>query len=173
MVAGSSAPSPSASFHTTTIALRGSKSLDWFHRATKRIEADKTRVDPPVFPAETLHGKKRARVFLDIQFGGQRDATPQPAHSIHSIGWNPAKQRQPAKEGGAPAQATPAAAGEASSPAAAAGEGAKEGGGGGGGEVTVSRSVVELADDIVPFTVENFLRVSNVCATSHAAGAVV
>ena len=88
---------------------RGSKNLDWYYNAIARREELKDAVDPPVFPAETLHGRKRARAFIDFRIGQGAD-----------------------------------------------------GGGGGGAEApsaaAVSRVVVELADDIVPLAVENFLR---------------
>lgn len=51
---------------------RGSKNLDWFYNAI--AEEAKVKVEHPVYPAEPLHGRKRARVFMDFQFG--REATP-------------------------------------------------------------------------------------------------
>lgn len=79
---------------------RGSKNLDWYINAIARREELKDVVEPPVFPAETLHGRKRARAFIDFQTG--RDEP--------------------------------------------------------GAEPVVSRVVVELADDLVPLAVENFIR---------------
>lgn len=79
---------------------RGSKNLDWYINAIARREELKDVVDPPVFPAETLHGRKRARAFIDFQTG--RDEP--------------------------------------------------------GVEPAISRVVVELADDLVPLAVENFIR---------------
>lgn len=81
----------------------GTKHLDWYQNALRRQEELKTHVEPPPYPAEPLHGRKRARAFIDFQIGK-------------------------AEEGGdaAPTQ----------------------------------RVVLELADDIVPNTVTNFLNVS-------------
>lgn len=79
---------------------RGTKNLDWYINAVARREALKDVVEPPVFPAETLHGRKRARAFIDFQTGRAES----------------------------------------------------------GAEAAVSRVVVELADDLVPLAVENFLR---------------
>ena len=50
----------------------GTKHLDWYAAALRRQEALRTQVSPPPYPAEPLHGRKRARVFFDLQFG--RDA---------------------------------------------------------------------------------------------------
>lgn len=63
-------------------------------------------VEPPVFPRNPLHGKPRARAFIDWQAGKDADAA-------------------------------------------------------------VQRVVIELADDIVPVTVENFLKVG-ACAGDAA-----
>jgi cyclophilin family peptidyl-prolyl cis-trans isomerase len=90
-----------AGFHSSAHASRGSKNLDWYFNALDAVEKRKAHVEPPVFPKETLHGKKRARAYLDFAFG--RDSN----------------------DGAANAQ----------------------------------RVVVELADDIVPTTVSNFLTV--------------
>lgn len=89
-------------FHTSGVASRGTKNLDWYVKAVRKIEYTKKQVVKPVFPVETLHGRKRARAFLDLKVG--EDQT------------------------GAPA--------------------------------TVSRVVIELADDVTPTTVANFLSVS-------------
>lgn len=75
---------------------RGSKNLDWFINAVAAREARKDVIDMPVFPTATLHGRKRARAFIDFQIGREAEAT--------------------------------------------------------------SRVVVELADDLVPLAVDNFLR---------------
>lgn len=84
--------------HTTTALYRGSKNLDWYRNALRRIEQEKNRINPPIFPVETLHGKPRQRMALDFQIGKDTDNN-------------------------------------------------------------VQRIVIELADDIVPLTVSNFIKV--------------
>jgi hypothetical protein len=126
--ASTSFASPRRGFHATAAAARGSKNLDWYFNALRRIEREKSRPEVPVFPAETLHGRKRARVFVDVAFGAP--ATP---------------------EGAAAAAASGAAAPAAQPPAAAAAAAAASG--------PTQRIVLELADDIVPMTVENFVQV--------------
>lgn len=101
-----STPSPSV-LSPSHGGRRGTKNLDWFYSAIAEQEAAKDIADAPPFPTEpVVAGRKRARAFLDFQFG--KDA------------------------------------GDAAAP--------------------VGRVVVELADDIVPLTVENFLQVSHWCS---------
>ena len=97
-----SAAHPRRLLHATPAAARGSKNLDWYYNALEEREESRLRVAEPVFPAETLHGRKRARAFIDFQLGAAD----------------------------APDGATP-----------------------------LGRVVVELADDLVPLTVRNFLNV--------------
>lgn len=97
---------------TTAPLLRGSKNLDWYFNALREQELARQAVDAPVFPAEPLHGRRRARAFIDFQTGGR-------------VG------------GGA---------------------------GGGADAAPLQRVVVELADDIVPLTVRNFLEVRQAAA---------
>jgi len=88
-----------AYIHTTTILQRGSKNLDWYRNALRRIEQEKNRINPPIFPTtETLHGKPRQRMVLEFQIGKESD------NNIQKI-------------------------------------------------------IIELADDIVPLTVSNFVKV--------------
>jgi cyclophilin family peptidyl-prolyl cis-trans isomerase len=90
----------STSASASHLGRRGTKNLDWYINAVAKREELKDVVDPPVFPIETLHGRKRARAFIDFQTGREESAV----------------------------------------------------------EANVSRVVVELADDLVPLAVENFLR---------------
>jgi hypothetical protein len=108
---------------------RGSKHLDWFINAVARGEAAKAAAPTSVMPADPLHGRKRARAFLDFSFG------------------------RPA----APAAASPAGADVAAAAAAPP-------------PPVVSRVVVELADDIVPRTVTNFLQVRSCGACDRGGG---
>ena len=63
----------------TSAPLRGTKHLDWYQQALRRQEELRSHVDPPPYPAEPLHGRKRARAFFDFQFG--RDAPDAAAES--------------------------------------------------------------------------------------------
>lgn len=63
----------------TSTPLRGTKHLDWYQQALRRQEELRSHVDPPPYPAEPLHGRKRARAFFDFQFG--RDAPDAAAES--------------------------------------------------------------------------------------------
>ena len=96
---------------------RGTKNFDWYNVAMAEAAAAKTAVEAPPFPPELTPGRKRARAFIDFQFGA--DAAP---------------------------AAAPAAAAPADAAAAAPG-------------AAVSRVVVELADDLLPLTCDNFLQV--------------
>lgn len=49
--------------------LMGTKHLDWYFNSLRRQEELKQTVAPPPYPSETLHGRKRQRVFFDVQFG--------------------------------------------------------------------------------------------------------
>lgn len=89
-------------FHLTSKLDRGSKNLDWFVKAVRKLDKMKTAPEIPPFPIETLHGKNRKRAYIDFKFGKDTEESKAP----------------------------------------------------------VSRIVVELADDIVPTTVANFLAVS-------------
>ena len=57
-------------FRTCTPLHRGTKHLDWYHRSLRQEEFDRAR-GPALapFPLETIHGRPRARCFLDFQFG--------------------------------------------------------------------------------------------------------
>ncbi len=122
--------------HTSRPALRGTKNLDWYHRALRQQEFEKQRgAAPPPFPVETLHSRPRARCYMDFTFGVAGDKQGEGAAAAAPAG---------AGATGAAAAAAAAAAGAApaAAPAAAA---------------PVHRVVFELADDIVPVTVGNFL----------------
>lgn len=116
---------------------RGTKNLDWYTNALAAAEEATTAVDVPVFPSETLHGRKRARAFIDIAFGGGGSGS----------------------SGGSGAASAPAA------PASGSGAGSSPAGVSASSDAgAVSRVVVELADDIVPITVDNFLQVRGLVA---------
>lgn len=59
-------------FHATASAC-GNKHLDWYFNAIREAEAAKHFVPPPVMPAQTLHGRKRARAYFDFKFGRDND----------------------------------------------------------------------------------------------------
>jgi cyclophilin family peptidyl-prolyl cis-trans isomerase len=105
-------------FHTTGVSYRGTKHLDWFHNALDK-ETSTQRQGPPPFPLDPLHGRARARAYLDFAFGAPGGSSgssegPQGASSLHRV-------------------------------------------------------VFELADDIVPVTVDNFL---SLCARPPKEGYV-
>ena len=54
---------------TSSARLMGTKHLDWYFNSLRRQEELKQQKVPPPYPAETLHGRKRARAFFDVQFG--------------------------------------------------------------------------------------------------------
>lgn len=55
---------------------RGTKHLDWFYSAIGDLEAAKGASAAPAYPPEPLHGRRRARVFFDFQWGRERAAGP-------------------------------------------------------------------------------------------------
>jgi cyclophilin family peptidyl-prolyl cis-trans isomerase len=85
--------------HVTSTILRGTKSLDWYINALAQREASKDILPTTIFPScIPLHGRKRARAYLDIATGTNAEAA-----------------------------------------------------------ANASRIVIELADDLVPLAVTNFL----------------
>jgi len=122
-----SARAPARALHASAPPLRGSKHLDWYVRELRARELAATRVAPLVFPAEPLHARARARAFVDFSFGA------------------------PARAAGGDA-AAPAAGAAAAAPAAAAPAGAAA-----APRAALHRVVFELADDVVPVTVANWL----------------
>ena len=85
--------------HTSPPLLRGTKNLGWYHRALQQQERDKARgAAPPPFPEAPLHGRARARCYLDFSFGAAGEAGGEAAKG--------AAAAAPA----APAAAAPAAA---------------------------------------------------------------
>lgn len=117
-------PRPGSSFlHTTGVSYRGTKHLDWFHNALDQ-ESAAQRLPPP-FPLDPLHGRPRARAYLDFAFG---------------------------------------------SPGGNSSGNSNEGAGGEGQAASaLHRVVFELADDVVPVTVDNFL---SLCARPSKEGYV-
>jgi len=135
-----------AGFHSSSSLLRGTKNLDWLRRTTARLERIASESKVPVFPSEPLHGRKRARAFFDIGLG---------------------ESESPQKEGGGGVSSNP------SSSLAVAGSSSTSLPSKVGSGVIVNKSVIsdrivfELADDIVPVSSENFLRL---CERPEGAG---
>jgi cyclophilin family peptidyl-prolyl cis-trans isomerase len=134
--------------HASAPLQRGTKHLDWFFRAARARELAPLRAPLRVFPDEPLHGRQRKRVFIDFAVGGGGGGG---AGSGAATG---------AAAPAAAATAAPAAAvAAASAPAVVAPAAAP----------ALTRVVVELADDVVPVTVANFLALA---AAPHGAGYV-
>jgi cyclophilin family peptidyl-prolyl cis-trans isomerase len=136
-------------FHSSSSLLRGTKNLDWLRRTTARLERIASESKVPVFPSEPLHGRKRARAFFDIGLG---------------------ESESPQKEGGAGTNSNNS---NPSSSLAVAGSGSASLPSKVGSGISVNKSVIsdrivfELADDIVPVSSENFLRL---CERPQGAG---
>jgi len=145
--------------HASAAVLRGTKGRDWLVKAQARLERSAARAaaPPPPFPAQTLHGRKRARAFFDLSFGAPAAQAPAAAGAAAA----------PAAAGAAGAAPSPAAAGAApaapAAPAAAPAAAAAA-------PAAVHRVVFELADDVVPVTAENFLRLCERAVGSGYAG---
>jgi len=106
----------SSYFHTSASLFRGAKHLDWYHREVEKVE----RAAPPPYPVDSLHGRARARAFMDFSFDSPGEGT--------------SSNEQPNVQ-----------------------------------NPNLSRVIFELADDIVPVTVGNFL---SLCARPPQEGYV-
>ena len=134
-------------FHTSSSLLRGTKNLDWLRRTTSRLERNATAPRAPVFPSEPLHGRKRARAFFDIGLGESGE------NSQKVGGSNNSNSADNSKSGASSASST-------SAPTTKTGSSESKSG-------LSERVVFELADDIVPVSSENFLRL---CERPQGAG---
>ena len=61
----------------STPAAAGNKHLDWYFNAIRDAEAAKSVVAAPVMPPQPLHGRKRARAFMDLAFDRDPEAPTQ------------------------------------------------------------------------------------------------
>ena len=134
-------------FHTSSSLLRGTKNLDWLRRTTSRLERNATAPRAPVFPSEPLHGRKRARAFFDIGLSESGE------NSQKVGGSNNSNSADNSNSGASSASST-------SAPTTKTGSSESKSG-------LSERVVFELADDIVPLSSENFLRL---CERPQGAG---
>jgi cyclophilin family peptidyl-prolyl cis-trans isomerase len=126
-----------ASFHSTPSIARGSKHLDWFVREARAKELAPSWKTPAVFPLEPLHGKLRARAYFDFSFNA-----PQQRAAGGS------EERSAATSAEVGGGGSSAVSGDVKGAVAASSNSTP---------LVVKRVVFELADDIVPLTVTNFL----------------
>ena len=131
-----------ASFHSSPSLARGSKHLDWFIREARAKELAPSWVTPAVFPLEPLHGKLRARVYFDFSFNA-----PPPRAAAAAVVAAAAAVEGEAIVGGVAAEV---AAKSSSSSSSSSNSPPPP-------PLVVKRVVFELADDIVPLTVTNFM----------------
>ena len=137
---------PSVGFHSTPSLLRGTKNLDWLRRTTSRLERNASAPRAPVFPTEPIHGRKRARAFFDIGLG-ESESSQKEGGSNSNSGGNSNSSSSSSSSSSLPTKT----------------------GSGGESKGVSERVVFELADDIVPISSENFLRL---CERPQGAGYV-
>ena len=81
---------PSRGVHASAPCLRGSKNLDWYAAALARREAaEALSASSPergavaaILPVEPLHGRKRARAFLELRLAGTPASAPPAARLV-------------------------------------------------------------------------------------------